>query len=52
MRWQMVFETWTPEPGFLIGPAAAVYLSPYSQVVAVVEQYTVATQNHQDAVIK
>jgi len=48
----MEFETWTPELGFLIGLAAAVHLSPCRQVVAVVEQYTVATQNHQTMVIK
>jgi hypothetical protein len=52
MRQQMEFETWTPEPGFLIGLAAAAYLSPCRKVVAVVEQQTVATQNHQTMVIK
>jgi hypothetical protein len=52
MRRQMEFETWTPEPGFLIGHAAAVYLSPCRQVVPVAEQYTVAEQNHQTMVIK
>ena len=51
MRRQMEFEMWTPEPGSLIGLAVAVYLSPCRQVVAV-EQYTVATQNHQTMVIK
>jgi hypothetical protein len=52
MHWQMEFETWTHVPGFLIGLAAAVYLSPCRKVVAVAEQHTLATQNHQTMVIK
>ena len=47
MRRQMQFESWITEPGFLIGVAPAAYLSPCHQVVAVGEQHTVATQNHQ-----
>jgi len=52
MHRQMNFETWTPEPGFLIGLAADAHLSPCSQAVAVAEQHTLATQNHQTMVIK
>ena len=52
MRRQMQFETWTPDPGFLIGLAAAAHLSPYRQVVVVAEQHTLAAQNHQIMVIK
>jgi hypothetical protein len=49
----MQFETWTPEPGFLIGlAAAAAYLSPCRQVVPVAEQHTVTAQNHQTMMIK
>jgi len=51
MRRQMEFETWALEPGFRVGLAAA-YLSPCRQVVAVAEQHTVATQNHQTMVMK
>jgi hypothetical protein len=51
MRQQMEVETGTIEPGFLIGLAAAAYLSPCRQVVAVAEQHTVTTQNHQTMVI-
>jgi len=43
MRRQMHFETRTPEPGCLVGLAAAAYLSPCVQVVAVAEQHTGAT---------
>jgi hypothetical protein len=46
----MRFETWIPEPGFLIGLAAA--LSPCRQVAPVAEQQTVTTQHHQMMVIK
>jgi hypothetical protein len=52
MRRQMEFETWTPEPEFLIGLAAAVYLSPCRQVVPVAERHTVVAHNHQTMVIK
>jgi len=52
MRRQMQLETWTPEPGFLVGLAAAAYLSPCRQVVAVAEQHIVTTQDHQTMVIK
>jgi len=52
MRRQMRYESWIPEPGWLIGLAAAVYLSRCGQVVAVAEQHTLATQNHQTMVIK
>jgi len=48
----MQFETWAREPGFLAGLAAAAYLSPFRQVVAIAEQHTVAVQNHQTVVIK
>jgi len=52
MRRQMQFEIWTSEPGFLVGLAAAAHLSPCYQVVAVAEQHTVTTQNHQAIVMK
>ena len=52
MRRQVGFETWMPEHGFLIGLPAAVRIFPCRQVVAVGEQHTVTTQNHQIMVIK
>jgi len=52
MRRQMEFQSRITEPGCLIGLAAGAYLSPCHQVVAVAEQHTVTTQNHQDVVIK
>jgi len=52
MRRQMQFETWRPEPGVLIGLAAAAYFSPCRQVAPVAEQQTVTTQHHQMVVIK
>jgi len=52
MRRQVEFQTWTPEPWYLIGLAAAVYFFPYHQVVPVVEQHTAAAQNHHTMAIK